>query len=173
LNDDAVGHQFYGRWLAQNGRGPEAVAHAARALALAPSSADVRYLAMGLDAARGADAALAKLARQSLAIDPGDATAQAYSSGSAPFPVRSNDYLGWFNYGLQQTSTGRDLEAAIAYRQAVKFDARSSDAFNNLGWSLARVGFRAEARDAFVRALSIRPDFELARNNLRSLETAR
>jgi tetratricopeptide (TPR) repeat protein len=171
LNDDAVGHQFYARWLAENGRAPEAVAHAARALALAPSSADARYLAMELFAAQGADAALSTLARQSLAVDPSDATALAYATGIAPFPVTHSDYGGWFRYGLQQTSSGHDLEAAIAYRQSLKFDPRSSDALNNLGWSLARLGFRAEARDAFARAVVIRPDFELARNNLRWVDS--
>jgi Flp pilus assembly protein TadD len=37
------------------------------------------------------------------------------------------------DHGLQATRNGRDREAAIAYRQALKFDARSADALNNLG----------------------------------------
>ena len=155
LRDDADGHRFYGRWLAENGRGPEAVAHLSRALVLAPGSVDTRSLLMRLDAARGADAELHALAQQSLAIDPGDSAAAAYLRGSAPLPVASN------------------LEAAIAARQALKFDPRSADALNNLGYPLGRLGFRAEARDALTRALVLRPDFALARNNLRWIDSGR
>ncbi|MEO8033012.1 MAG: hypothetical protein ABI837_01160 [Acidobacteriota bacterium] len=170
LKDDADGHHFYGRWLAENGRGPEAASELGRAVVLAPGSSDVRALVMKLDAARGADRDLMTVARQSLAIDPSDAAAAAYAKGSAPFPVAHDDYASWFALGFEQTRAGRDAEAAIVYRQALRFDPGSSDAFNNLGWSLARLGFRDEARDALMRALAIRPDYELARNNLRSVE---
>lgn len=171
LKDDGDGHYFYGRWLAQNGRGPEAVGHLSRALVLAPGSAEVRSLMMQLDAARGAGDALRTVARQSLAIDPADAAATAYTTGTAPFPVVSNDYAGWFAFALQETGREHDLEAAIAYRQALKFDPRSSDALNNLGWTLGRLGFRSAAREALMRAMIIRPDYELARNNLRWVES--
>lgn len=171
LKDDADGHLFYGRWLAEQGRGPEAVAHLERALVLAPGSAEARSLLMKLDAARGADGDLRALARQSLAIEPADPVASAYARESAPFAVATDDYAGWFAWGLAQTHSGHDLESAIANRQALKFSPRSSDAWNNLGWSLARLGFRSEARQAFVEALSIRPDFTLARNNLLWLDS--
>lgn len=171
LRDDTNGHFFYGRWLSQNGRGPEAVAQITRALALAPGSADARSLAMQLHAARGADEELRAIARQSLAIDPNDASASAYAKGSAPFRVASDDYAGWFGHGMQEARKARDLDAAIAYRQALARDPRSADALNNLGFSLGRLGFKAEARDALQRALAIRPDFELARNNLRWVES--
>ena len=173
LRDDADGHRFYGRWLAENGRGPEAVAHLSRALVLAPGSVDTRSLLMRLDAARGADAELHALAQQSLAIDPGDSAAAAYLPGSAPLPVASNNYAGWFAYGFRETRAGQNLEAAIAARQALKFDPRSADALNNLGYPLGRLGFRAEARDALTRALLLRPDFALARNNLRWIDSGR
>jgi tetratricopeptide (TPR) repeat protein len=173
LKDDADGHHFYGRWLAENGRGPEAVAHLTRALTLAPGSAPVRSLVMQLNAARGNNEELHAVARQSLAIDPEDAVALAYAKGTAPFRVARNDYAGWFDHGLQATRNGRDREAAIAYRQALKFDARSADALNNLGWSLGRLGFRAEARESLTRALTIRPDYELARNILRWVESSK
>jgi protein O-mannosyl-transferase len=171
LRDDADGHHFYGRWLSQNGRGPEAMAHLSRSLVLAPGSAEVRALMMRLDAARGAESDLQLVARQSLAIDPGDSAAAAYARGTAPYPVATNDYAGWFADGLAETRRGRDIEAAIAYHQALTFDPRSADALNNLGWSLARLGFRSEAREALMHAVIIRPDYELARNNLRWVES--
>jgi tetratricopeptide (TPR) repeat protein len=138
---------------------------------LSPGSVDVRLQLMQLDAARGAIDDLQRIAHQSLEIDPGNAVASAYAAGSAPFPVARNDYAAWFAFALSETGNGRDLNAAIAYRQALKFDARSSDALNNLGWTLGRLGFRSEARDALMRALAIRPGFELASNNLRWVES--
>jgi protein O-mannosyl-transferase len=171
LKDDADGHLYYGRWLSQNGRGPEAVAHVARAIALAPGSAPGRSLMMYLDAARGALAQLRDVARESLSIDPRDAEAQAFASGRAPFRVATDDYAGWFNDGIVRTSRGDDLDAAISYRQALRFSPRSSDALNNLGYSLGRLGFRNEARESLLRALTARPDFPLAENNLRWVES--
>lgn len=171
LRDDADGHLYYGRWLLQHGRGPEGGAHLARALAIAPGSAPVRSLMMSVDAARGAVDQVRDLARQSLAIDPGDAEAEAYASGRAPFHVATDDYAGWFNDGLARTGRGDDLNAAISYRQALRFNPRSSDALNNLGYSLGRLGFRNEARESLTRALTIRPDFALAEHNLRWVES--
>jgi Flp pilus assembly protein TadD len=56
--------------------------------------------------------------------------------------------------------------AAEANRDALHHDPRSADAWNNLGWSLARLGFTAEARHAYESALSLRPGDERAKNNL-------
>ncbi len=171
LEDDADGHHFYGRWLAESGRGVEAVTHLERALSIAPGSTEVRSQIMQLYAARGDAAKLRQVARESLDIDPGNAAAAAYAAGSAPFLVARQDYGGWFDYALQATRNGLDLQAAIACRQALRFEPRSADALNNLGWSLGRLGFRAEAREALTKALAIRPDYELARNNLRWLDS--
>lgn len=171
LSDDFDGHYFYARWLAHNGRGPEAADHLGVALVRGPGTPEARSLAMSLEAARGAGEELSALARRALAIDPNDSAAAAYAAGTAPFPVPRNDYTAWFELGAAKTSSGNDLEAAIAYRQALKFDPRSGDALNNLGWSLAQLGFREEARDAFTQAIASRPDFELARRNLLWLES--
>ena len=123
--------------------------------------------------ARGATSELATFARQSLALDPGDAAAAAYVAGGAPFPVARDDYGSWFELGAKKTGSGNDLDAAISYRQALRFDPRSADALNNLGWSLAKLGFKLEARDAFTGAIALRPEFDLARRNLLWLESLR
>jgi Tfp pilus assembly protein PilF len=171
LSDDFDGNYFFARWLAESGRAPEAVAYLRVAMSRGPGTSEARALAMNLAAARGDATELAAIARESLAVDPHDAVAADYAAGRAPFPVARDDYDAWFELGAQKTSSGHDLEAAIAYRQALRFDPRSADALNNLGWSLARLGFRLEARDAFTRALAIRPGFELARRNLLWLES--
>ena len=43
---------------------------------------------------------------------------------------------------------------------------RSADAYNNLGWTLFNLERYREAVEAYEAALALRPDFELARNNL-------
>ncbi len=171
LNDDFDGHYYYARWLADNGRGPDAVTQLGIALTRGPGTSEARSLAMNLAAARGEGTELEAMARQALGIDPNDVAAVAYAAGTAPFPVARNDYRSWFDLGAQKTTAGHDLEAAIAYRQALNLDPGSADALNNLGWSLALLGFRAEARDAFTQAVALRPDFDLARRNLLWLES--
>jgi Flp pilus assembly protein TadD len=53
----------------------------------------------------------------------------------------------------------------------VQLDPNNADAWNNLGWSLAKLGFRADAARAYERTLAIDPDYERAKNNLRALGT--
>lgn len=73
-----------------------------------------------------------------------------------------------------------NFEAAIPlYRKAIRAlpnDAKTADAYNNLGWALGQVGQYHEAVKAFEAALAINPDYTLARNNLKwvqdKLETA-
>jgi Tfp pilus assembly protein PilF len=59
----------------------------------------------------------------------------------------------------------------LTYRQALKFDSSSADAYNNLGWSLVKLGFPQEAIPIFEQALHFRPDFALAQQNLNWAKT--
>lgn len=67
---------------------------------------------------------------------------------------------------MELTNAGQHLEAALAYRQALRFDPPSAEAVNNLGWSLAKLGFYQEALPPLLQALALKPDFALAQNNL-------
>ena len=95
-----------------------------------------------------------------------DPDAQAYARGGAPQSPASDDYRGWFDVGLGLGAANRDLEAATVYRVALSRDASQADAWNNLGFSLGKLGFFAEAEPAIARALQLKPVFPLARNNL-------
>ncbi|MGA9520834.1 MAG: tetratricopeptide repeat protein, partial [Myxococcaceae bacterium] len=102
-----------------------------------------------------------------LAVTGGqDLAAQAYLSGGAPFTARVDSADGWYEKGVGETSSQRHAEAAIAYRVALSRNEGMVNAWNNLGWSLLSLGFLDEAEPAFERALTLDPDFELARNNL-------
>ena len=61
------------------------------------------------------------------------------------------------------------LTAAHADRDALRHNPRSADAWNNLGWSLQKLGFRDDAARAYEAALALDPAFDRARNNLRLL----
>ena len=47
------------------------------------------------------------------------------------------------------------------------------DYWNNLGWTLGRLGFLDDAEGPLRRAISLKPDFALARNNLAWVQSQR
>jgi tetratricopeptide (TPR) repeat protein len=99
--------------------------------------------------------------------------ARAYATDTFPFPVLRPSYQSLFELGLRFTSLRRHLEAAQAYRAALSFDPGSTDAWNNLGWSLAELGFYDDAIAAYEMALRLRPDLARAANNLALAKDAR
>jgi tetratricopeptide (TPR) repeat protein len=160
----AAARRFYAIWLAQHGRGGEAIAQLERALELSTGDVESRHALLELYAAAGDTAKLRSLAQQTLNLDPSDAPALEYSAGlSNAQPGTSAE---WFKRGLSHTSTGRHAQAVAAYRIALAKDSANADAWNNLGWSLGKLGFFPQAVPALERALRLRPDYTLARNNL-------
>jgi tetratricopeptide (TPR) repeat protein len=167
----ADAHRYYARWLAERGRGPEALAHYARAVALRPQDVGARTEQLLLLTAAGTpDAAVA--ARAILALDPGDATAQALAAGRpsvAPLVDSSTTRPTaerWYLAGWALTQIGQHAQAIQAYRAAVAADSTYATAWNNLGWSLGRLGFFDAALPALERAVTLSPADTLARNNL-------
>ncbi|HEV7765628.1 MAG TPA: tetratricopeptide repeat protein [Thermoanaerobaculia bacterium] len=144
LRPDVSAHLFYARWLAKRGRAPEALPHAREAMRLSPASADARALTSRLEVAKGA-------------------------AGSRTWP----DYRSAFDAGLEAIRTSDWSGAVEANRAALAHDPRSADAWNNLGWSLAQLGFRDEAMRAYRKSLEIRPDDTRTANNLRLIEEKR
>ena len=161
-----VARRLYARFLLQQGRGPEAIPQLQRALELSPGETESRQLLLAIHAVRGDDAQLRALVDETLRFNPSDPNAQAYARGVAPQSPATDDYRGWFDLGLALTRGERHLEAAQAYRVALARDASQADAWNNLGWSLGKLGFFSEAEPALTRAVALKSDFPLARNNL-------
>ena len=167
----AEAHRFYGRWLAEAGRGPEALVHYARAVALRPADVDARVEELLLLAAAGSPR-VPEAARAILTLDGGVPAARALASNApsvAPL-VDPSDARPlaerWYLSGSALTRVGRHAEAVQAYRAAVAADSAYEPAWNDLGWSLGRLGFMAAAEPALARAVALRPDDALARNNL-------
>lgn len=62
--------------------------------------------------------------------------------------------------------TRRWLEALAAYQQAIAVAPDWHGLHNGAGWSYLKLGRTAEARAAFARALSLRPDYADAARGL-------
>ena len=141
LQDDRNGHFYYARWLLERGRGAEAEKHLAAAARLAPSWTLPREMALDIAVARGDT------------INPAQ---------------ECHSYQSCFDQGWKATLSKRHLEAAVAYRAALRYDARAI-AYNNLGWELQSLGFIEEAAAAYKKATELDPTFTRARNNLAAL----
>ena len=152
LQPDATSHFFYARWLVNESRAPEAIPHLQTATKLNRSWFEPVDLLLLLERARNQDEDAARLARNVLAVDPGDQVAR---TSLDPRVCRTAEAC--FRAGLVETSGGRHLLAAQAYRRALAFNPRLADAWLNLGWSQAMLGFDAEAAGSFRHTLELRP----------------
>lgn len=157
LNPDANANLYYGRWLITRGRAPEAVALLREALRLSPAQPEARGLLLRIYEAAGSRE-LEPLAAETMRIDANDPSL-------ALIRQRFADYQTALNAGLAAMQKQDWLAAAHATREALRFDPRSADAYNNLGWTLAQLGFRTEAIAAYDQALALDPSHERARNN--------
>jgi tetratricopeptide (TPR) repeat protein len=72
----------------------------------------------------------------------------------------------WFERGLLADRANQPILAARDYRFALALDTLNTDALNNLGFSLGKLGFFLEALPPLEKVTRLRPDFVLARNNL-------
>ena len=161
LSPDANANLYYGRWLVGRGRAPEALPLLREALRLSPALPEGRGLLLRVYAAQGASE-LQPLADETSRIDPNDPSLALIRQ---TWP----DSQSALNAGLAAMQKQDWLGAAHATREALRHDPRSADAYNNLGWTLAQLGFRVEALAAYDRALAIDPAHERARNNRASL----
>jgi Tfp pilus assembly protein PilF len=164
IQPDGDAHFYYGRWLVEHGRAPEAIPHLEEAVRLSPAAAYAPDLLMQVYAAAGRMPELNRLASDTANANPQNEIAQAIVHGRLPIERRSYDAA--FRTGLAAANQGRFVDGALEFRSAILMNPQSSDAWNNLGWSLGKLGFYAEAVPPLERALALRPDFELARNNL-------
>jgi tetratricopeptide (TPR) repeat protein len=157
LQDDRNGHFYYARWLLERGRGLEAERHLAGSARLAPSWMPPRKMALDVAVARGDVARSASLTASIRAINPAETIAPPCDS-----------YATCFDQGWKATLAKRHLEAAVAYRAAVKYSPRAT-AYNDIGWELQSLGFADDAASAYKMAIEVDPSFTRARNNLASL----
>jgi tetratricopeptide (TPR) repeat protein len=159
LTPDANAHFFFARWLVRVGRAPEALGHLKESVRQSAAAPAPRALLLRLDDARGAEAETHALLEEARSLDPHE---PSIADVARTWP----SYDAAFADGLAAMQRQDWLAAAHASRQALHHDPQSADAFNNLGWALAQLGFRTEAVQAYQAALTRNPMHERARNNL-------
>jgi tetratricopeptide (TPR) repeat protein len=70
------------------------------------------------------------------------------------------------NLSLALNQQGRYDASIAAAQQALKLKASSAEAWNNISADQAAMHHWPQAVDAARQAIALRPDFQLARNNL-------
>ncbi len=158
-------HYFYGRWLSEQRRTPEAIPQLETAIALNPDYVTARYLAMQLYADQGNAGKLRTLAEQTLARFPSDAAAKSWlarSAGVKPGTMTAEDYL---NTSLGLYRVGKFQECIAAAEQALKLKPDFAAAWNNIAAAYNSMSKWDEGIAAADQAIRIMPDYQLAKNN--------
>jgi len=74
-----------------------------------------------------------------------------------------------FNDAFALTQAEKHAESIPLYQKAIKTDKtepRVADVYNNIGWAHTKLGNHQAAVAAYQEALKLKPDYQLARNNL-------
>lgn len=86
---------------------------------------------------------------------------------------RAGEFQAWLVHGNARLSAGDHEGAVEALRKAIAAlpdTDRTAGAWNDLGWALQQLGRPEEALAAYRKALLLRPEFPLARNNLEAAQ---
>ena len=159
-NDDQM-HFYYGRWLFQTGRAAQAIQQLQLATQLNPARIEPRNLLAEAYLSLGNPPAAQTLANETLRLAPNDPTAASILTHSS---TQSCDY--WLNVSLSEYQK-KDYQASIdAAHRALQFNPTSELAYNNLGAAYAALAQWDLAIRNDQQALRLKPDFQLAKNNL-------
>jgi uncharacterized protein (TIGR02996 family) len=165
-NDDGP-HAYYGHWLSQHGRYTEAIAQLRAAVALDPQRLLQHELLMDALLRAGDAAGAHEAAQETLAVAPGDVTAQQMVLHP---PEQTAAY--WINLSLAQYRNAEHAEAIASARHALQVDPNSVEAYTNIGAAYGALRQWDDAIRNEREALRLRPDFQLAKNNLAWYEQA-
>lgn len=91
---------------------------------------------------------------------------RAVESARRALAWKADDAQAWTQLGLAQQGLGDLAAAQASLEKAQTLDPAGAEIVNNLGSVYYRQGEFEKARDAFQRAVAIRPDFVAAADNL-------
>jgi protein O-mannosyl-transferase len=165
--DDDGPHAYYGHWLSQHGRYTKAITQLRAAVALDPQRLLQHELLMDALLRAGDTAGAHEAAQETLAVAPGDASAQQMLLHP---PEQTTAY--WINLSLAQYQHAEYAEAIASARRALQLDPNSVGAYTNIGAAYGALRQWDEAIRNEHEALRLRPDFQLAKNNLAWYEQA-
>jgi tetratricopeptide (TPR) repeat protein len=158
----------------QQGEYAESIESARHALTLDPKSA-IAYnnIGAGYAAMQKWDEAVEN-ERLALKLNPNLAVAQnnlnlyvQHKAGDLPAKVQgANELSGLINESLRLNQEGKFVESLAAATKAAKLAPDSPEAWNNIAANNEALHHWDAAIDAAQKAIALRPDFQLAKNNL-------
>jgi protein O-mannosyl-transferase len=176
---DAQPNFYYGRWLMAQGRVNEAMAQFQTAMIRNRDYPDPRYALMQAYWDAGMQPMAKELARDTLQMAPGDATALRFLNGQAaveavPDPAATAEAVvklaptpeNYLNLSLAYHRARRFRDCISAAEQALKLRPDYAEAYNNIAAAHMDLGEWNAAVAAAREAVRLKPDMQLARNNL-------
>ncbi len=174
--NDARAKHGYARWLRHQGRTAECIPYLKEALHLNPLDRDTRLFLLEVYVESGQWDEVKALARNSLALYPGDAALSAFLSRAEG---QSSSTAAAETKVMQSKVPDQVLELSDAYYRAGRFKdciaaanevlrmrPGSPEALNNIAAGYIGLKMWDQAIQAAQRALRIRPDFQPAHQNL-------
>ncbi len=174
-------HYFFGDFLADEGRLPEAADRYREALALKPDDADAHHKLGNVLFSLGRIDDAAGHYRQAIALRPDDVDAHhnlaniLFSQGrmdeavvyySKAMRLRPYDVDLIYNQAVAFADLGRSDEAVALFHKALRLNPDHVQANHELGAALAKQGDQEEAVAYFRKAVELKPDFVEAPVNL-------
>jgi len=185
---DSEPYYYYGRWLREKGRIPEAIAELKQSSGLNSATLDPRYLLMSIYAGQSNWFEVGQMANDILRIAPGDPEAVRYTAmarnSQGQLAAVEREVIGqptpenYLNLSQIYCQTGRYTDCINAAKQALRLRPNYAEAYNNIAAGYESLGRWDESIAAAQEAIRLKPDFQLARNNLayalsqRSIQTA-
>jgi tetratricopeptide (TPR) repeat protein len=186
---DSQPHFFYGRWLRERARIPEAISTLNKSAALNPADLDPRYQLMVMYAEQFHWSDVNRLAGEILSVAAADPEALRYTAmvrdakarlaaaeGQASAQPTPENYLRLSQHYYQH---GRYEECVRAAMEALRLRPSYAEAYNNIAAGYQSMSRWDESITAAQEAIRLKPDFQVARNNLayalsqRSIQTRR
>ncbi|MFZ2959451.1 MAG: tetratricopeptide repeat protein [Candidatus Ozemobacteraceae bacterium] len=153
---------FYARFLISRGKHREAVPLLERAVILSPGQPQARELLLQAYAVMGATEKFANLAKETLVLCPNDPAIKSLVAKTAS-ATAATVFLG---QSLASYREGHFESCVKEANEALRFDPALVEAWNNLCAAHNSLGQFEKGQRAGEKALELRPDFPLAKNNL-------
>jgi tetratricopeptide (TPR) repeat protein len=167
--EDDAPHAFYGRWLIAHGRLAAGIAEEKTAVELNPSRTMQREQLIQAYTQLG-DAAAAKQASiDTLQVAPDDLVAQQtllHPPTEQPQAPAATDVSALINESLRLNLAGKIDESLAVATKAAELNPQSPEAWNNIAAADEALHRWDPAITAAKKAIALRPDFQLAKNNL-------
>jgi tetratricopeptide (TPR) repeat protein len=175
----SAAYASFGQWLFAHRRLPEAFAMSTKALELNAADLTARHTMMDLYSASSNWNAVAKLAKETLTIDPADpegkrsllvASASLDRLRQAEEDVKNSptvdDYL---KLSVLYFHNQRYEDSLKASREALRLRPRLAEGYANMATALHTLGRNDEAIAALREVIRLRPDMTFAKNDLQIL----